>query len=99
MGKSDPYLEFAKQNPDGSFTPVHNTEVENGYVISLNSQVRLYLQVVKNNLNPTWKSFEITTQKLCNNDPDRIIKVSWPNLESKVDKTLKFFGGNPGDLL
>lgn len=27
LGKSDPYLEFAKQNPDGSFTPVHSTEV------------------------------------------------------------------------
>ena len=27
LGKSDPYLEFAKQNPDGSFSPVHRTEV------------------------------------------------------------------------
>lgn len=27
LGKSDPYLEFAKQNPDGTFTPVHTTEV------------------------------------------------------------------------
>lgn len=27
LGKSDPYLEFAKQNSDGSFTPVHTTEV------------------------------------------------------------------------
>ena len=27
LGKSDPYLEFAKHNSDGSFTPVHTTEV------------------------------------------------------------------------
>ena len=27
LGKSDPYLEFAKENPDGSFTTVHRTEV------------------------------------------------------------------------
>ena len=27
LGKSDPYLEFAKENPDGSFTSVHRTEV------------------------------------------------------------------------
>ena len=27
FGKSDPYLEFAKENPDGSFTTVHRTEV------------------------------------------------------------------------
>ena len=27
FGKSDPYLEFAKQNPDGSFSVVHRTEV------------------------------------------------------------------------
>ncbi|XP_064398173.1 copine-1-like [Halichondria panicea] len=26
LGKSDPYLEFAKENPDGSFTSVHRTE-------------------------------------------------------------------------
>jgi len=27
FGKSDPYLEFSKENSDGSFTPVHKTEV------------------------------------------------------------------------
>ena len=27
LGKSDPYLEFAKENPDGSFTVVHRTQV------------------------------------------------------------------------
>ena len=26
FGKSDPYLVFLKQNPDGSFTAVHKTE-------------------------------------------------------------------------
>ena len=27
LGKSDPYLEFAKQNTDGTFTVVHRTQV------------------------------------------------------------------------
>ena len=27
LGKSDPYLEFKKQNPDGSFSVVHRTQV------------------------------------------------------------------------
>ena len=27
FGKSDPYLEFAKQNADGSYSVVHRTEV------------------------------------------------------------------------
>ena len=27
LGKSDPYLEFAKQNTDGTFTIVHRTQV------------------------------------------------------------------------
>ena len=27
LGKSDPYLEFQKQNPDGSFSVVHRTMV------------------------------------------------------------------------
>ena len=27
LGKSDPYLEFAKENPDGTFTTTHRTQV------------------------------------------------------------------------
>lgn len=27
MGKSDPYLEFSRQMPDGKFVAVHRTEV------------------------------------------------------------------------
>ena len=27
LGKSDPYLEFAKENPDGSYTTTHRTQV------------------------------------------------------------------------
>lgn len=27
LGKSDPYLEFARQNPDGSYTVVHKIPV------------------------------------------------------------------------
>ena len=34
FGKSDPYLEFAKQNPDGSYSVVHRTEVSCMYQLS-----------------------------------------------------------------
>ena len=31
FGKSDPYLEFSKENPDGSFSAVHRTQVRRGW--------------------------------------------------------------------
>uniref|UniRef100_H2Z3Y2 Copine-3 n=1 Tax=Ciona savignyi TaxID=51511 RepID=H2Z3Y2_CIOSA len=57
MGKSDPFLEFWRQNSDGTWTLAHRTEV------------------VKNNLNPTWKPFVVPIQSLCGGDWDRKIKV------------------------
>ncbi len=35
----------------------------------------LFVQVIKNTLNPVWRPFEMSTQKLCSNDPVRVIKV------------------------
>ncbi len=32
-------------------------------------------QVIKNDLNPSWPSFEISSNKLCNSDPRRTIRV------------------------
>jgi hypothetical protein len=59
LGKSDPYLEFAKSNPDGkSFSVVYRT------------------QYIKNTLDPNWPPFVIESRMLCNNDPERIIKVT-----------------------
>lgn len=57
-GKSDPYLEFCKQSPDGKWQMVHRTEV------------------VKRNLNPTWKPYKIPLQTLCNSDLRKPIKVT-----------------------
>ncbi len=34
-----------------------------------------FVQVIKNTLNPVWRPFEMSTQKLCSNDPVRVIKV------------------------
>ena len=34
------------------------------------------LQVIKNNLNPRWKAFQIPVQQICNGDYDRTIQVS-----------------------
>ena len=31
--------------------------------------------VVKNSLNPKWKTFEISLWELCNGNPDRLIKI------------------------
>ncbi|GAB1601873.1 copine-3-like isoform X2 [Argonauta hians] len=58
LGKSDPFLEFSRQNSDGSWQVVHRTEV------------------VKNNLNPTWKTIEIKSQTLCKGDKTAPIQIN-----------------------
>lgn len=58
FGKSDPYLEFEKENSDGTFSTVHRTDV------------------LKNTLNPSWKAFDITSQRLCSSDSQKKIKVT-----------------------
>ena len=32
-------------------------------------------EVIKNTLNPNWRPFKINTRRLCNNNPDTVIKV------------------------
>uniref|UniRef100_A0A6Q2YHF1 Copine-3 n=1 Tax=Esox lucius TaxID=8010 RepID=A0A6Q2YHF1_ESOLU len=56
FGKSDPFLEFYKQNETG-WQLAHRTEV------------------VKRNLNPTWRPFRVPLQSLCDGDMDKPIKV------------------------
>jgi hypothetical protein len=58
LSKSDPYLEFARVQPDGSYLTVHRTEV------------------VKNNLNPKWQPFSLSSQELCGTNEDQELKVS-----------------------
>ncbi|XP_036366761.1 copine-3 isoform X1 [Octopus sinensis] len=58
FGKSDPFLEFSRQNSDGSWQVVHRTEV------------------VKNNLNPTWKKFELTSHALCKGNKQAPIRIN-----------------------
>jgi len=49
MGKSDPYLEFSRQMPDGKFVAVHRTEVfDFVYFSVLLSDVAFYVQDVIN---------------------------------------------------
>lgn len=35
----------------------------------------MFLQVIKNTLNPSWPGFEISSQTLCSSDAQRRIKV------------------------
>uniref|UniRef100_A0A4W3J2S6 Copine-2 n=1 Tax=Callorhinchus milii TaxID=7868 RepID=A0A4W3J2S6_CALMI len=53
FGKSDPYLEFYKQEEDGKWMLVHRTEV------------------IKNTLDPVWKTFSLPLVSLCNGDIDK----------------------------
>ncbi|XP_057217594.1 copine-1 isoform X2 [Triplophysa rosa] len=57
FGKSDPFLEFFKQEEDGKWQLVYRTEV------------------VKNNLNPSWKKFTVSLHTFCNGDLNKPIKV------------------------
>ncbi|XP_066528602.1 copine-1 isoform X2 [Hoplias malabaricus] len=57
FGKSDPFLEFFKQDDDGKWLLVHRTEV------------------IKNNLNPSWKKFTVSLQSFCNGDLNKPVKV------------------------
>lgn len=46
---------------------------------SLEAWPFLHLQVIKNNLNPTWKRFSVPLQHFCGGDPSTQIQVrSWP---------------------
>lgn len=90
FGKSDPYLEFFKQTATG-WQLAHRTEVEIRLYYQIPAPIRRLLcvllvlcvisidfchQVVKNNLNPTWRPFRIPLQSLCGGDMDKPIKVS-----------------------
>ncbi|ELT91123.1 hypothetical protein CAPTEDRAFT_150478 [Capitella teleta] len=57
LGKSDPYLEFSRQTPDGGW------------------QVVLRTEVVKNDLNPKWRTIVVKAQKLCAGNYESPIKV------------------------
>uniref|UniRef100_A0A671P3N6 Copine-3 n=1 Tax=Sinocyclocheilus anshuiensis TaxID=1608454 RepID=A0A671P3N6_9TELE len=56
FGKSDPFLEFFKQEEDGKWQLVHRTEV------------------IKNNLNPSWKKFTVYLHTFCSGDLNKPIK-------------------------
>ncbi|TRY91499.1 hypothetical protein DNTS_029474 [Danionella cerebrum] len=56
FGKSDPFLEFFKQDDDGKWQLVHRTEV------------------IKNNLNPSWKKFTVLLHTFCSGDLNKPIK-------------------------
>uniref|UniRef100_A0A8C1D3J6 Copine-3 n=1 Tax=Cyprinus carpio carpio TaxID=630221 RepID=A0A8C1D3J6_CYPCA len=58
FGKSDPFLEFFKQEEDGKWQLVHRTEV------------------IKNNLNPSWKKFMVSLHTFCSGDLNKPIKVT-----------------------
>ncbi|XP_016393302.1 copine-3-like isoform X2 [Sinocyclocheilus rhinocerous] len=58
FGKSDPFLEFFKQEEDGKWQLVHRTEV------------------IKNNLNPSWKKFTVSLHTFCSGDLNKPIKVT-----------------------
>uniref|UniRef100_A0A672KCJ2 Copine-3-like n=1 Tax=Sinocyclocheilus grahami TaxID=75366 RepID=A0A672KCJ2_SINGR len=64
FGKSDPFLEFFKQEEDGKWQLVHRTEV------------------IKNNLNPSWKKFTVYLHTFCSGDLNKPIKVHCSDYDS-----------------
>lgn len=45
-------------------------------------------EIIMNNLNPNWKNFEITMQKLCNGDENNPIKISVFDWDKNSDPDL-----------
>uniref|UniRef100_A0A8C1RKW4 Copine I n=1 Tax=Cyprinus carpio TaxID=7962 RepID=A0A8C1RKW4_CYPCA len=75
FGKSDPFLEFFKQEEDGKWQLVHRTEV------------------IKNNLNPSWKKFMVSLHTFCSGDLNKPIKVS-KGFYVQSDVGIDFTGSN-----
>jgi len=57
----------------------------------LGPQVVFYSQVIKNNLNPSWKSFNIPLQTLCSGDYDGPLRVITAVFYSDLLKKLFYF--------
>uniref|UniRef100_A0A673GTV5 Copine-3 n=1 Tax=Sinocyclocheilus rhinocerous TaxID=307959 RepID=A0A673GTV5_9TELE len=81
FGKSDPFLEFFKQEEDGKWQLVHRTEV------------------IKNNLNPSWKKFTVYLHTFCSGDLNKPIKVHCSDYDSDGSHDLiGVFQTNVSDL-
>uniref|UniRef100_A0A8C2F3F1 Copine-3 n=1 Tax=Cyprinus carpio TaxID=7962 RepID=A0A8C2F3F1_CYPCA len=81
FGKSDPFLEFFKQEEDGKWQLVHRTEV------------------IKNNLNPSWKKFTVSLHTFCSGDLNKPIKVHCSDYDSDGSHDLiGVFQTNVSDL-
>uniref|UniRef100_A0A8C4L8P5 Copine-1 n=1 Tax=Equus asinus asinus TaxID=83772 RepID=A0A8C4L8P5_EQUAS len=76
LGKSDPFLEFFRQG-DGKWHLAYRSEVESPEIC-----FALLLQVIKNNLNPTWKRFSVPLQRFCGGDPSTPIQVRCSDYDS-----------------
>lgn len=59
FGKSDGFLVFSREG----------TDEHQGYTIVHKTEV------IKNNLNPTWRPFTVSVGRLSQGDPDRVLKV------------------------
>ncbi|XP_036415768.1 copine-1 isoform X1 [Colossoma macropomum] len=82
FGKSDPFLEFFRQDDDGKWLLVHRTEV------------------IKNNLNPSWKKFTVSLHTFCSGDLNKPIKVHCSDYDSDGSHDLiGVFQTNVSELL
>lgn len=52
------------------------------------------VQVVKNNLSPTWKKFTVPLQTFCSSDLDRPLKVLTNQITPSFKTTSKGFGAH-----
>jgi hypothetical protein len=96
LGKSDPYLEFSRQTPDGAWQVVHRTEVRS-FMLSDRFRgsafMNYFLQVIKNDLNPKWKPVVVKAQKLCAGNYESPIKVQYFSLIILFDYFFNFHEG------
>jgi len=91
FGKADPYFVIQRAREDGKWVTVHGNRENH----------------IKKNLNPCWKSFEIESQTLCNNDEFRpivILLYDWDKDGSddfigKIETTLNELSTKPQNMI
>ncbi len=81
FGKSDPFLVISRVREGADYVPVLKVRLLSGVgcvcvgaVCICRSYRARQTEVIRKTLNPSWRSFDISTQRLCNGDAQRPLR-------------------------
>lgn len=73
FGSSDPMLILYRAGADGTCEAAPNVAMHTDLTSALPTGIKVHeTEPVKNNTNPKWQPFALSTKKLANNDPARV---------------------------